>query len=126
MITKRLNTFAKEKSERYQSYGTVKTEQSIQVPLISFNNIIKQQCDHCPNIVSLDVKGLETEILKTTDFGPFRPEIFCIETVTCTEDKILVNIADTIDYMLSKGYFVFSDRYINSIFVDQTAWKSRP
>jgi FkbM family methyltransferase len=126
MSSKVLSTFSKEQADRYQSYGTDKIEKVIQVPLITLNNIIMLHFDRCPNFVSLDVEGLETEILKTFDFSRFRPEIFCVETVTYTEDKTEEKVTDTIDYMVSKGYFVFSDTYINSIFVDQTAWKSRP
>jgi len=35
-----------------------------------------------PDLVSLDVEGLELDILRTIDFSKHRPHVFCIETLS--------------------------------------------
>jgi len=125
MSGKTLNTFSKEEAERYVSYGNQKIEQVIKMPLVSVNEIIKQHFKGTPDFVSLDVEGYDLVILKSFDFAKYRPKVWCIETLTYTEDHTEVKIKDTIDFLLSKGYFIYGDTYINTIFVDKEAWKNR-
>lgn len=125
MSSKTLNTFSKEEAERYQSYGNQKIERIVQIPLVSVNDVLSQHFTFCPNFVSLDIEGLEFEILKTFNFIRFRPEVFCIETLTYTEDKSERKIKEVIDYMHSNDYFTYADTYINTIFVDKKAWGNR-
>ena len=125
MTEKTLNTFSKREAERYQSYGTCKIEKILQVPLMHINEIICQHFPTCPNLISLDVEGLDYDILKSLDFITFRPEIFCIETLTYVQDKTERKLTEIINLMVDNNYFVYADTYINTIFVDKVAWKSR-
>ncbi len=125
MTTKTLNTFSKDEAERYQSYGSQKIEKVIQVPVVSVNTILEKYCDCCPDLVSIDVEGLESKILKGFDFYRFRPKVFCVETLTYTEDKSERKVTEIIDSMVAKGYFVYADTFINSIFVDRESWRNR-
>lgn len=126
MSAKTLNTFSKDEAERYQSYGTHKIEEVVKIPLIPCNKIIEEYFGSVsPNFISIDVEGLDFEILRSFDFARFRPEIFCIETLTYTEDKTEEKLTDMINYVCSKDYMVFADTYINTIFVDKSSWKKR-
>lgn len=125
MSSSTLSTFSKEDAERMASYGTEKIEKVISVPLISFSEVVKKYFQTCPNLISLDVEGLDLAILKTIDFSKFRPEVFCVETLTYTEDNLEEKITSTIEFMLSKGYIIYADTYVNTIFVDKAAWTAR-
>ncbi|MEE3715450.1 FkbM family methyltransferase [Tumidithrix elongata RA019] len=125
MTARTLNTFSKVEAERYASFGSFKIEEVIQVPLININELIHQHFPNCPNFISIDIEGLDFEVLKTFDFSRFRPEVFCVETKTYAEDKTERKLYEIIELMNSKGYFVYADTYINSIFVDKEAWKNR-
>ncbi len=125
MSTKTLNTFSREEAERYQSYGKNRIEQVIPIPLVPINSVIAQYCTSKPNFISLDVEGMDLQILKTLDLNIWRPEVFCIETLTYTEDNAEEKITEIIDYMLANGYMLYADTYINSIFVDKTKWTNR-
>lgn len=125
MSSDTLSTFSKETAERYQSYGNQKIEKVIRIPLVPVNDIIKEHFKDCPAFVSLDVESMELEVLKTFDFTSFRPAVFCIETLTYTEDKSERKIDEISGLMHSKGYFTYADTYINTIFVDKQAWNSR-
>ncbi|WKZ32537.1 MAG: FkbM family methyltransferase [Thermodesulfobacteriota bacterium] len=121
-----LSTFSKEEAERMCSYGNLSIEKVITIPLITLVEVIEKYLKGCPNFISLDVEGLDLEILKSFDFAKYRPEIFCVETITYTEDKSEKKIVPTIEFMQSNGYFVYADTYINTIFVDRAAWAARP
>jgi FkbM family methyltransferase len=125
MTTRTLNTFSREEAHKNQSYGNEKIEQTIRVPLVSVNEIIQNNFMAPPNFVSLDVEGLDLKILQDFDFERCRPEVFCIETLTYTEDNSERKIEEIIDFMRSKNYFVYADTFINTIFVDKEKWLKR-
>jgi FkbM family methyltransferase len=125
MSAKTLNTFSREEAERYQKYGTYKIEKVIKLPLLPVNQIINQNFTSCPNFISIDIEGLELDILKTFDFSVLKPEVFCIETLTYTEDRTERKLSEVIDYVCQNGYFVYADTFINSIFVNKEVWSQR-
>lgn len=125
MTTNTLNTFSREEAERYRAYGRQKIEKIIKIPVRRVNTILDQHFETCPNLISLDIEGLDFQILKSLDFAKWRPEIFCIETLTYTEDKTEQKLNEIISFMLDQGYMVYGDTYINTIFVDRGAWARR-
>jgi len=125
LSSRALSTFSREEAERYQGYGHHKIEQVIRMPLVPVNDIIRKYFSEPPRFVSLDTEGMDLAILKTFDFGSFRPPVFCVETLTYTEDKLENKIPEIIDLMVSKGYRIYADTFINSIFVDEEAWNGR-
>ena len=125
MSSPTLNTFSKEAAENYISYGNQKIVETKKIPLYNINTIIQKYCKTVPNFISLDVEGLDLDILHSFDFLQYRPEVFCIETLTYTEDNNEVKITEIIDYMIAQGYKIYSDTYINTIFVDETVWSNR-
>jgi hypothetical protein len=126
MSYKALNTFSHEEAERNEEEHGHKIEQVVQVPLMRVNEIIQQHFASPPNFISLDVEGLDLEILRTFDFGRYRPQVFCVETLTYTERGIARKISEIIGLMLTEGYFAYADTYVNTIFVDEKAWANRP
>lgn len=125
MSSRTLNTFSKEEAERYQSFGNQTIQEVIKVPVFPVNQVIKEHLGKSPNFISLDVEGLDLDILKSFDFNAYRPEVFCIETLTYTEDSSERKISEIIEFMVSKNYFLYADTYINSIFVDLYSWNNR-
>jgi FkbM family methyltransferase len=126
MTSRALNTFSRQEAEGYQGYGRQKIEQIIQVPLLPMNELISQYCKPVPQFISIDVEGLDLEIVQSLDFNAFRPLVLCIETLTYTEDRTERKRTEIIDFVCSQGYLQYADTYINSIFVDRQAWIHRP
>jgi len=125
MTERTLNTFSVEEAKRYESYGKTKIEKVLKINVLNVNDVMREYFHPKPNFVSLDVEGLELEILKSFNFKNYRPEVFCIETITYTEDKSEKKLNEIINFMCSKGYFVYADTYINTIFVEKKAWADR-
>ena len=125
MSTSTLNTFSKEEAERYQSYGKQQIIKTIKIKLENINDIIQQKFDQTPNLVSLDVEGLDYLILQNFDFLKYRPEVLCLETLSYTEDKSERKLTEIIDLMHGNGYITYADTYINTIFVAVEAWENK-
>lgn len=126
MSTSTLNTFSKEEAERYQSYGQQRIMKTIRIQLETINEIIRQNFEKSPNLISLDVEGLDYLILQNFDFKKYRPEVFCLETLSYTEDKSERKLTEIIELMHANGYLTYADTYINTIFVDANVWNNRP
>jgi len=110
------STFSKEEAD-IRKNDTGISYHTLAVPLKNINTIIKDYFDSYPNLISLDVEGLDLEILQSIDFEKFKPEVICVETITFgylnnTEKKI----AAISDHMHSTGYFAYADTHINTIF----------
>jgi len=125
MSTPGLNTFSREVAERYQSYGRQRIERVTQVPIRNVNRIIEENFDRAPELVSLDIEGLDLPVLQSLDFSRHRPVVFCIETLSYTEDRTERKLDEIIDWMKRQDYMLYADTYINSVFVERQAWLRR-
>lgn len=125
MTTPTLNTFSCKEAERYQSYGTERIEGMISVEIKTVNQILEEHFESAPDFVSIDVEGMDLSILKDFDFTRFRPKVFCVETLTYTEDGGEEKINEPQSILQQNGYFIYADTYINTIAVDRHAWTNR-
>lgn len=126
MSSNSLSTFSKEEAQRYESYGRQRVLRVINTPLESINAVIKQYFMAAPHFISIDTEGLDFQILKFFDFTKYRPLVFCVETLTYTEDKTEQKVNAIVDYMRQQSYIPIADTYINTIFVESETWKNRP
>ena len=126
MSSNSLSTFSKEEADRYQSYGHQRVLEVINTPLESINAVIEQYFKTAPHFISLDTEGLDLQILRSFDFSQYRPLVFCVETLTYTEDKTEQKVTAIVDYMHQQSYLPIADTYINTLFVDSETWKNRP
>lgn len=123
MTSSTLNTFSKEEATKYESYGANVIKSVIKVPIIGINSILEKYfIDQTPDIVSIDVEGLDFAIVSAIDFSKWRPKIFCVETLTYSETRQELKNEEIISFLKSKDYFVYGDTYINTIFVDRASW----
>ncbi len=120
-----LNTFSKAEAERFASYGKQSIERVLPVRIRNINTVIAEEFGDAPNLISLDVEGMDLDILQSIDFERFAPDVLCVETLTYTEDQSERKITKIIEFMQSRGYFVYADTYVNSIFVRSAAWRER-
>jgi len=125
MSTSTLNTISKEEAERSQSYGQQRIMKTIKIELKSINDILEKYFAKCPNLVSIDTEGMDYLILESFNFEKYRPEVFCLETLSYNEDKSERKMTDISSLMHKNGYLTYADTYINTIFVHKVAWDNR-
>jgi FkbM family methyltransferase len=110
------NTFSKEESEKKQRETGVGISQVLNLRLCLINDVLEKHFTPYPNLLSLDVEGLDLAILQTIDFDRFKPEVICVESITFSLSRAEEKIHDIIDFIESKGYFVYADTHVNTIF----------
>lgn len=74
-----LSTFSAEESDRLQSQGYA-LSRTLEVPLMTVSELCKRYNIARPDLLSLDIEGLDLAVLRTVDFETFRPRIICVET----------------------------------------------
>jgi FkbM family methyltransferase len=111
------NTFSKEEAERQvkASNGTEAIIEVIKMPLLDINRVMADHFKRAPAFLSVDTQGLELAILKSIDYGRFRPEVICAETLVTGTNQ---SIPETAAFMETKGYVVRGMSFVNTIFVD--------
>lgn len=110
------NTFNKEEVELRQNTG-LNYEEKLLIPLKNINHILEQNMGHAPDLVSIDVEGLDLEILRSYDFDNYAPLVLIAETIRFGDTAAAAKQQDIIDFVLSQGYTVYADTHINTIFL---------
>lgn len=118
-----LNTFSRDEAERCVEMGTHRIVNVIDVELCNVNDIIKEHFSgESPDFISVDVEGLDLEIVKSLDLRRYRPVVICVETITYSENFDGEKIKEVESYLQRYGYFLYADTRVNSIFVDKSRW----
>lgn len=112
-----LSTFSLEDALFRQKETGANFKEKKGIPFLNVNDIIKENFHPCPNIISIDVEGFDYEILNSIDFNQYRPELFCIETLEYNKSGIGVRDTKIFNLLAEKGYAVYADTYLNTLFV---------
>jgi len=110
-----MNTFSKEEALNYEKEG-IKIQSVVKLPLKNINEVIAENFSDPPTFISLDVEGLDEIILQKLDFDKYHPLLICVETVNFNVDKELIKKQSILDFLKSKGYFIYADTHVNTIF----------
>ena len=124
-----LSTFSEKEAKHWtetgmKGLGKIPIEKIIKIPLIPVNNILEKYFGNkAPNFISLDVEGLDMEILRSLDFNKYQPEVICVETLAYDKDQQGYKLYEIIDFMLTKNYDVYADTRVNTIFCRKDIFK---
>jgi FkbM family methyltransferase len=110
------NTFSAEEAIYRHNTSGVPFTKTHNVEQVNINEVIEKYFNPHPNIISLDVEGLDLDILKSLDFTRFQPEVICVETITFSVTNEEEKIVEIFDLLTAKGYMVFADTHVNTIF----------
>lgn len=125
-----LSTFSEKDAKHWQEVGMkgvgkILFEKVIKLPLMPVNDVLQKYfSDKTLNIISIDVEGLDLEILKSLDLHKFKPEIICVETLQYDANQNGFKDQDIFDFMLSKEYEVYADTWVNTIFCRKDVFKT--
>jgi FkbM family methyltransferase len=125
MSSNTLNTFSRTEAESIASQGSTRIKEVLRIPTLTYQELLVRHDLKTPDFISIDIEGHELAVLQTMDWRTQRPKVLCVETLTYTETKTERKQEETIAWMKQQGYFVFADTYVNSIFVDEAAWRHR-
>lgn len=113
-----LSTFCKEHADHSEKTTSYRIKQVIEVEIKTANQILEAHFDRSPDLLSIDVEGLDEAILRAYDFENFAPAVVCAETHSLQGSRYSKE-SELSDLILSKGYRLYADTYLNSIFLRQ-------
>lgn len=118
-----LSTFSRKEAEYWQEVGMegrgkIAPEQVIEVPVISINALLAR-FPSPPDLVSIDVEGLDLDLLQALDFRACRPLCFCVETLGYDGDRREYQREEIGTFLGTQGYTVYAHTHINTIFLDE-------
>lgn len=120
-----LSTFSKSDAMAIAVEGHGRIKKVLRIPTLTTSELFARYRLPTPDLVSVDVEGHELAVLRSFELDQRRPKVFCVETLTYSENKTERKQQETIDWMKEHEYRLYADTYINSIFVDEQAWRNR-
>ncbi len=111
-----MNTFSKQQADGLPKvYGDrIGKPKVIKMPLVPVNEVIAQQFrGGTPDLLSIDVEGLDLDILRSLDFAKFAPRVVCVETDNSVSDESTA----IFELMGRQGYRLWGRTPRNAIFV---------
>jgi FkbM family methyltransferase len=111
---------AAEAAER-EALGTYRVVRTVSVPQRTINAVIAAHFSTYPALLSLDIEGLDYAVLRSLDDDRFPIPVICAETVAYSESHVREKERAIADLLEARGYFLYADTFINSIFV-RDAW----
>jgi FkbM family methyltransferase len=103
--------------------SSIKIIAKIEVTTITITSLVNQFFNgQSPTVVSIDIEGLEMELLRGFDFNQYRPKIIVVEMIDFGSSFAKESNQEIRDFMKANQYFEYAFTGINSIFVND--WKT--
>ncbi len=116
-----INTFDPTEADRRSKSGRYSLQKVIKVPLVHVNDLIADNFCPYPDLLCVDIEGLDYAVLASLDFAKFPIPVVCVETCIYSENHIRPKNTAIAALMHTSGYEIYADTYINTIFVNK-AW----
>jgi FkbM family methyltransferase len=117
-----LSTFSKEQADSMASSGTPIKEIK-KVKILTVSAILeKYLLFKFPDFLSLDVEGLDLQILQSIDYSQSYPKVICVEIAEYSPTGTGLRKNDIADFLISKDYYEYANTNLNAIMVKKEFW----
>ena len=112
-----LSTFDNGSAEEFKKIGH-QILKTIKIPVLPLKEILAKYANNKEiDLMTIDTEGFDMEVLKSNDWGKFKPSFIILETLEYRENNTGKKLNDIFDpYMESVGYKKIADTYINTIY----------
>ena len=118
-----LSTFSSKEAEKYLKEGNYYIKEVKKIRVRNFQDVIDEHNKGLfPHFLNIDAEGVDELIIKSLNFKENFPIVICIETLSFSTKGNGKKNKDIIDFIIEKGYLLYADTYINSIFVKEELW----
>ena len=87
------------------------------VKMVHINDLIERYFESLPHLLSIDIEGLDFEVLSSLDFEKYPIPVICAETCSLSSNHIRVKDEKIMKLLLLNNYEVYADTNVNTIFV---------
>lgn len=110
-----VNSFSKELSEQRILEGIYKLQKKVKVPVYRLSKILDKYLPQGQSIdfMSIDVEGLDHEVLSSNDWQKYRPQIILLEHYDFKVEELST---DPSFVLLKNNGYVFAAKAVNTLF----------
>jgi FkbM family methyltransferase len=117
-----LSTFSKAESDFMISKGKPLKEIK-KIPLTTISSVLEKYANNTfPDFMSIDVEGMDFQILQSIDFSKSGPKVICVEAAEYSPVGAGTRRSELIDFLVSKGYYEYANTNLNAIMVQNKFW----
>lgn len=117
-----LNTFSKVEYNNLIA-ADKELEMVSTMKLTTVENVLQNYYnDKCPDFLSLDVEGLDYNILQSIDFIKYSPKVICVEAAEYSPKGMGARRNELVDFLVSKNYYEYANTNLNAIMVRRDFW----
>ena len=117
MNSHELSTTDYQQAIKVASHESYDIRQIVKVQSLSFSHLIDRHLDRPVDFCSLDVEANMANLVSQVNFDRFAPSVWCVETLLYDPRGSTQRDWPLIDLFLQRGYAVYADTLINTIFV---------
>lgn len=123
-----LNTFSQKEAERYKEEGDFTIVGVDAIPVDTVKNVLDTYNNgKFPQFLTLDAEGIDETVLQSIDYHHNFPIVICVETISFSMSGNGIKNKSIIKFLEEKGYLLYADTWINSIFVKKDMFvRSKP
>jgi FkbM family methyltransferase len=116
------NTFSPEEVAHLRAQSKADpVEKVIKMPLIQINRLLAEHFTAGPDLLSIDIEGMDLDVLRAMDFKAHRPAAICAETKKPWESHERSGVARL---LRARGYVACAGSLYNTIFGDRKRFKT--
>ena len=117
-----LSTFSKQECDHMMAHGKPLKEIK-KIKLTTIDEILKKYFNNqFPDFMSIDVEGMDFQILKSINFEISYPKIICVEAAEYSPIGAGARRNELIDFLVTKGYYEYANTNLNAIMVKKEFW----
>jgi FkbM family methyltransferase len=117
-----LSTFSKHECDRLVAFGK-KLKQVATVRTLPLVRIVNEYCEGVfPDFLSIDIEGMELEILSSIRDMATYPKVICVETAEYSPIGSGEKRKELMRLIESLGFQLYADTNLNSIYVRKEFW----
>jgi FkbM family methyltransferase len=122
MADSTLSTFSREECDAMVRSGH-KLEAVKKIELLTVKAVLDKYNDgKFPDLLTIDVEGLDFKILQSIDFSTRYPKVICVEAAEYSPIGAGARRTELIDFLVSKGYYEYANTNLNAIMVKSEFW----
>jgi FkbM family methyltransferase len=122
MADNTLSTFSKEECDSMVNSGH-KLSRIRKIDLSTVQEVLEKYNDgKFPDLLTIDVEGLDYKILRSIDFSKGSPKIICVEAAEYSPIGAGARRVELIEFLVSKGYYEYANTNLNAIMVRNDFW----
>jgi FkbM family methyltransferase len=120
-----LNTFSQAEAQRYEREAGHCIVGQATIPVITVQDLLESHCGGAfPDFLSVDIEGADELVVASLGRPGSTPRVICIETMSYSKGGQGRKNDILIHSLRARGYLLYADTYINSIFVQEDLWRA--